>query len=237
MRSTPEKSWTGRSVDLAVDAEVVVEDGVGPHGPHAQLVVGQPQRLGELVADVPAAAADAVVELRQAFGADHRPPRTVQRTASRAGGDLDAARARHRRPTASPPAARWLGWPWSSTAATAATVYHAGRPGVPVVSVSGGCGTGRTHGSPISNGDVLAVDGDPARRTRYPAAPSTGSQSSVTCPRPGTGDDADRRRPARQLDAGAGTALGRVLLPRHTGVGAGLGQRHLRPVVAMPRMM
>ena len=83
MRSTPEKSWTGIAVDLAVDAEVVVEDGVGTHGPHAELVVGQAQRLGELVADVPAARSDAVVELRQALGADHRTPRSVQRPGDR----------------------------------------------------------------------------------------------------------------------------------------------------------
>ena len=43
-------------------------------------------------------------------------------------------------------------WIPTTTVATAATVYHAVSPGTPVVSVSGGWGTGRTQGSPISNG-------------------------------------------------------------------------------------
>jgi hypothetical protein len=39
------------------------------------------------------------------------------------------------------------------------------RPTVLVVSVSGGCGTGRTHGSPISSG-AYSPSGSSARRTR-----------------------------------------------------------------------
>ena len=124
-------------VHLAVDAEVVVEDRMGVHRPHSELVVGEAQRLGELVADVPAAVADAVVELGEALGTDHRPPRPGERA------DVPSAEIWIRQ--AASPSGRatastgsLAGCSWSSTAATAATVYHAGRPVVPVVSVSGG---------------------------------------------------------------------------------------------------
>ena len=119
------------TVDLAVDTEVVVEDGVGAHGAHAELVVGHPQRLGELVADVAAAGADAVVELGEALRPDHRPPGAVERSADVGCVDVDAG-------TPPSPSRRGVAWtgslagcPWSSTAATAATVYHAASPGRP----------------------------------------------------------------------------------------------------------
>ena len=139
------------AVDLAVDAEIVVEDRVGTHRPHAELVVGEAQRVGELVADVPAARADA--RGRAATGVRSRSSDATAGAAPRVGAASTRRGTRRRRRRAGVACSGALvGCPWSSTALTAATVYHARCPGVPVVSVSGGCGTGRTHGSPISNG-------------------------------------------------------------------------------------
>ncbi len=53
--------------------------------------MSQAQGLGELGADVPATIAHAVVELRQALGADHRLPRSRQQPDDAGGGDLDPA--------------------------------------------------------------------------------------------------------------------------------------------------
>ena len=79
------------TVDLTVDTEVVVEDRVSPHGAYAELVVGHLQGGGELLADVPAAGADAVVELGEALRPDHRPPRAVERSAHFGGIDVHPA--------------------------------------------------------------------------------------------------------------------------------------------------
>ena len=87
------------AVDLAVDADVVVEDGVRPHVGHAELLPGRGQRRGELLADHLAPDGVGRQRVREVLAADHRPPRARQLTGG--AGHVDADHhGRRGRPTA-----------------------------------------------------------------------------------------------------------------------------------------
>ena len=119
------------AVDLAVDAEVVAEDRVGPHVGDAELVVRGLQRRGQLLADHPAAGGVGREHVGEVLAADHRPPRPRQRRPARRAASTSTVttsagrraawpprrprsgrprrarrRARSRRTTATPPACR-----------------------------------------------------------------------------------------------------------------------------------
>src|SRR4029079_3784113 len=64
----------GTTVDLAVHPEAVVEDRVGPDGAGPELRAGDPERLREVVADVPAAGALPAQEEGEVLGPDDRAP-------------------------------------------------------------------------------------------------------------------------------------------------------------------
>jgi hypothetical protein len=79
----------GTAVDLAVDGERVVQDSVRPDHLDTELAPCHPERLGQLLADVPATRPGAAEEQGEVLGTDHRPPRTRQGAEDPGGIDLD----------------------------------------------------------------------------------------------------------------------------------------------------
>ena len=113
-------------VDLPVGAEVVAEDAVGADRRHPQLVVDDAQRLGELLADGPAADAVEAQHVAEVLGADHGPPRPVQRPDRPGGVHADGTAAV---PAASGAAATAAdSGPVVWTSGRAATAYQRVRP-------------------------------------------------------------------------------------------------------------
>ena len=219
-------------IDLAVDAKIVVKDGMGAHGPHPELVVSHSQGLGELVADVPAAVADPVVELGKAFGADHRPPRPVERSDDPVGEHANAARS-------------------ASFRQRRGGDRRAGRL---IVVIDGGDG-----GDPVPRLDPDRAGRVGERRVGYRAHPrfadlqrgvlsvsTVGPADEIAgsaldrfpverdLPAPRAGDESQRRCQPRPPDIAAITTLGGELLPHCAGARGAPAVGHFNPVVAMP---
>ena len=111
----------------AVDAEVVVEDRVRADAGRAELVAGQRQRLGELLADA------GRVELGQPLGADHVPD-AVELAGAAVGVHARGHRRGAPRPRRRRARRRESGPGPVSAPATDATAYQRSTPGSPVVS-------------------------------------------------------------------------------------------------------
>ena len=180
----------------AVDAEIVVEDRVGADARRAELVAGQRQRLGELLAD------PGRVELGQPLGADHV-PEAVELPAVAVDVHLRGRRPARPRSPASPRRRPRAGRPRSRHRPREATAYQRSTPGSPVVSAYAGPGCARTSREWWSSG-VHGPSGPGAWWTRYPAAPSTADHVSATCPVPAVAVTVE----------GAGRSLGGASLAR-----------------------
>ena len=172
------------AVDLAVGPEVVVEDGVGAHRLDAELLPGQAQRLLELLADRAPAGRLRRLELAEVLGADHRPPRPIDRARRRRRPDRDLDPRVAVEPS---------GWPTTDVRPRLVEVLDrcGRRDPVPrrLARHAGGVGVGRMGDRPdLGLADLeqvpRAVRPVSARSITYPAAPSTGVQSRVTWPRP-----------------------------------------------------
>ena len=82
------------AVDLAVGADVVAEDPVGPDVGDAELAVGRGQRRAELLADRPVPGGVGRERVGEVLAADHRPPGPRQLADRRGGVDGDHDRPR-----------------------------------------------------------------------------------------------------------------------------------------------
>ena len=120
------------TVALAVDAEAVVEDRVGPDHLGAELGADDPERLGQLVADVVAARALTTQQQGEMLRADDRAPRTLDRAHVGAASTSTLTRAVDRRRPGEPSTGADRRPDRRSIDGTAATAYQATglrRPG------------------------------------------------------------------------------------------------------------